>query len=810
MRRTLLLLILTLALVASACSGDDSWFTGSDGDPGNDTDNGGTSSGVTNAGEVVIEVGGEEIVLASGLSGFDDCDALLDHLRTEAAERVGPYGFNGGGWYPGWFGEDVMMAVDEMAFDTDAGSSDDSADFAESAPTAAEADGGDGARLVEGVDFSGTNLQEIGVDEADLVKTDGERVFILANNELTIVDVNRRSVVASMDLVDVGWNAEMFLLGDEILLVSNTWGDFGRILPVEGSTSGDAEAGFADSDEAIFPRGDYYETSMVNIARISVAGNDPELLEAIVVEGEYVSARSIDGVARVIIRSSPQQNFPFVYPQSEKGEDVATSANQDAVRNSELSDWLPSYVTIDDSSQATDRGILSNCGQVHAPTEFAGFGVLTVLSVPVDGDINPNQNTSLLAPGNTVYASTDAIFVATQTWVDPIIFEDGTFEDPENAWEEAWNARQTSIHRFALSGDGAAYTASGAVAGDVRDQFSFSDYDGHLRVITTTGESWDESSETFVRVLRESDGELREVGSVGDMGNGEAVQSVRMIGDVGYVVTFRQVDPFYTLDLSDPENPRVVGELKIPGFSSYLHPIGNGRVLGVGSDGTDDGRITGSKVSIFDVSDPADPQEVAIWTAPDGWTDVGWDHRSFLWWEAEQLAVVPVQIWSEGWAGAVVLKVDGNEIREVGRIDHIDEGGSPGSSDCERLTAGDLPGGTDDEEFETELQWMLQDDYSRVLVCGPDDSHKASGFECYDEPYFAEEAERIGLDLPSDSTLVICWRNEQLPVIGRTMVIDGDELWSISGQWGLNPQSPARVQLNDLFDLDLLETIQIG
>ena len=207
---------------------------------------------------------------------------------------------------------------------------------------------------------------------------------------------------------------------------------------------------------------------------------------------------------------------------------------------------------------------------------------------------------------------------------------------------------------------------SGAVAGDVRDQFSFSEYDGHLRVITTTGESWDESSETFVRVLREGDGELREVGSVGDMGNGEAVQSVRMIGDVGYVVTFRQVDPFYTLDLSDPENPKVVGELKIPGFSSYLHPIGNGRVLGVGSDGTDDGFITGSKVSIFDVSDPADPQEVAIWSAPDGWTDVGWDHRSFLWWEAEQLAVVPVQIWSEGWAGAVVLKVEGNEFVNEG------------------------------------------------------------------------------------------------------------------------------------------------
>ncbi len=800
MRRILLLLTLTLALVASACASDDA-------PSGGDPDDSGSST--NSDGEIVIEVGGEEIVLASGLSGFDDCDALLDHLRTEAADHVGPYGFNGGGWYfPGWFGEDTiavdMAMEDEGDFDRAA---DDSGDVAESA----QASDAGAANLVEGVDFSGTNVQEIGVDEADLVKTDGERVFILANNELTIVDVDMRSVVASLDLVDVGWNAEMFLLGDEVLLVSNTWGDMGRILPVDGATTsaeGDAEAAFADDVDVegdVYYEGDYFETSMVNIARISVAGNDPQLREAIVVEGEYVSARSIDGVARVIIRSSPEQNFPFVYPQSEKGEEVATFANQEAVRQSELVDWLPSYVMTDDETQPTDRGILSNCGQVHAPTEFAGFGVLTVLSVPVDGDINPNQNTSVLAPGNTVYASTESVFVATQTWVEPVLFEDN-----EDAWEEAWNARRTSIHRFELSGDGAAYTASGAVAGDVRDQFSFSEYDSHLRVITTTGEPWDESSETHVRVLREDDGELREVGSVGDMGNGEAVQSVRMIGDVGYVVTFRQVDPFYTLDLSDHENPKVVGELKIPGFSSYLHPIGSGRVLGVGSDGTEDGRITGSKVSIFDVSDPADPQEVAIWSAPDGWTDVGWDHRSFLWWEAEQIAVVPVQIWSEGWAGAVVLKVEGTEIREVGRIDHLEDSATPGSSECDRLTPADIPGGDDSEEFETELQWMLQDDYSRVLVCGPGESHSASGFECYDEPYFAEEAERVGLDIPSDSELVICWRNDNLPVISRTMVIDGDELWSISGQWGLNPNSPARIQLNDLFDLDVLDVIQIG
>ena len=293
--------------------------------------------------------------------------------------------------------------------------------------------------------------------------------------------------------------------------------------------------------------------------------------------------------------------------------------------------------------------------------------------------------------------------------------------------EKAWDARHTSIHRFALSDTGAAYTASGSVPGDLRNQFSLSEHEGHLRVVTTSGDTWDGSSESFVRVLRETDGELVEVGSVGDMGNGEAVQSVRFVGDVGYVVTFRQIDPFYTLDLRDPENPRVVGELKIPGFSSYLHPIGDGRVLGVGSDADLDGRVTGSKVSIFDVSDPADPQEVAVWSAPGGWNDIGWEHRSFLWWGPEQLAVIPVNVWNNGenWAGAVMLKVDGTTIEEVGRIDHIDEDDDRGRTECDVLTSDDLPTSGDETSFETELEWIVTDGYSRIILCEPGESSRS-------------------------------------------------------------------------------------
>jgi hypothetical protein len=300
---------------------------------------------------------------------------------------------------------------------------------------------------------------------------------------------------------------------------------------------------------------------------------------------------------------------------------------------------------------------------------------------------------------------------------------------------------------------------------------------------------------------------------VGDMGNGEAVQSVRFVGDVGYVVTFRQIDPFYTLDLRDPENPRVVGELKIPGFSSYLHPIGEGRVLGVGSDADLDGRVTGSKVSIFDVSDPANPLEVSVWQAPGAWNDIGWEHRSFLWWEPEQIAVIPVSVWDNGenWAGAVVLQVNGTTIEEIGRIDHLDETEVRGVTECDTITRDQLPS-DDMSDFETELEYMIFDDYGLVLLCEEGESRTATGYQCYDEEWLREEATRIGFDVAEDAAIVMCWdEGYGAPVINRTMVINADELWTLSSDWGWStPEAPARLQINAIDGLERLDHLSIG
>jgi len=770
MRRVLTTLA-AVGMLAAACGTDDAPITGSPGGSGDD---------------IVIDIGGEDVVLTSSLSGFDSCDGLLDHLRQEGADRVGPWGFDNG-WYGGWWPVDGPIALEaELSVD------DASGDFDSSGAASTESQGDDGtASLAEGVDFSGTNVQESGVDEADIVKTDGERLYIVANGELVIVDVATRAVVGTVK-VPHGDRAQLFLDGDNLLLINQGWfeGGFG--------ITEDADAEFA-SDIAVG-----YGGSRTTITRITVDGNTPRIIETLSAEGDYVSARAVDGTARIVVRSNPQYNFPFVYPQNESGEERAEESNRDALLDSELTDWLPSYTLLDANGSETGDGLLVPCEQVHAPTEFAGFGVLSVLTIDVDGDIKPGNTSSVLAPGEVVYASTDSVYVATTTWFDLDTLDVARDQIVENV--------TTSVHRFDISSDSsAAYTASGSVEGIIRDSFSFSEHNDHLRVVTTTGNSWDETSESFVRVLNEVDGELVEVGTVGDMGNGEAVQSVRFQGDVGYVVTFRQVDPLYTIDLSDPTNPVVRGELKIPGFSSYLHPIGDGLVIGVGSDADEEnGRVTGSKVSLFDVGDLDDPQEIATWIGPDSWNNVGWDTHAFLWWAPENLAVVPINTWDNGqqWAGVVLLRVEDGSITEVGRIDHADDSIVAGQSECREVTAEDLDA-ADQVEFESEIAYMVLEGYALLLDCEEGEAHAASGFECHDEPWINEDAARAGFD--AEGTLVSCWPiGDGVPQISRSIVLPDGELWTVSSPWGwLGGSNPARLQVNDLTTFDRLDAVNL-
>ena len=172
---------------------------------------------------------------------------------------------------------------------------------------------------------------------------------------------------------------------------------------------------------------------------------------------------------------------------------------------------------------------------------------------------------------------------------------------------------------------------------------------------TTSGE-W-EDSESFVTVLEDDSGALKQVGQVGNLGRNEDIYAVRYIADKAYVVTFRRTDPLYVIDLSDPTDPTTEGELKITGYSAYLHPVGEDLLLGVGREATTTGRVTGAKVSLFDVSDPSDPRTLDSLVLEGGSSEVEWDARAFLWWAPEDLAVVPISEWENKFTGAIALTV---------------------------------------------------------------------------------------------------------------------------------------------------------
>ena len=578
---------------------------------------------------------------------FDQCGAFLDYVIEHAVDLVGPYGFDfGGGYWP---------AVAERDFFLEDGA----AEFSAPETTTANAASGGIARTAD--EFSTTNLQEVGVDEPDIVKTDGRRIVALSQGTLYLVDVTGDAprVIGETALNDFAVR-DLFLAGDRVYAIGGGYG--GGPMPFE---------------RGIAPEGMYYPSPTSQMVEIAIDSGDPEVVRSLVFDGSYISARMVEDAIRVIISSTPH-GFVWATPEGNglKAEREATEKNRDIVRNSDIDNWVPYYVEFDAAGNAVDEGNLVECDRAYAPNEFAGLNMVTVMTVDASAGLEVEDATGLLATGETVYASQENLYVATQRWIDwnRLTTEDAAIREIETA--------TTAIHMFDISNpERTSYEASGEVKGYLLNQFAMSEHEGHLRVASTTQPEWggDFESESMVTVLGVEGNELVAVGQVDGLGEGERIYSVRFIGDVGYVVTFRQVDPLYTVDLSDPTDPTVEGELKIQGYSAYLHPISDDLILGVGQDATNQGRILGTQVSLFDVSDLSDPKRIAQFTLDEGTnSEAEYDHRAFLHWPQTGLTMLPVQSWSweeksgkeEVFFGAIGLEVGEDGIELINRVNH--------------------------------------------------------------------------------------------------------------------------------------------
>ncbi|MCP4964305.1 MAG: hypothetical protein GY926_03630 [bacterium] len=580
-----------------------------------------------------------------GLQTFDACEDFLDYVKGHAIDMVGPWGFEYGYFGPAF--RDVAFATDEAV--------------ALEAPESAGASNSP----QQGVDFSGTNIQELGVDEPDIIKTDGERIVVTSGNVLYIIDVTGdEPVLAGRTTIETGWASDLFLAGDRVLVMAN--GDV--------YTTPLAEPGFGDVAEA------YYPSPVTTLIEIDISDiESPKVERTLHIDGAKVSARMVGDSVRLVIRSMPA-GLQFKYPETNglKAERDAEAYNKDVVRDSTIENWVPYFVLENSAGRVIDEGSLLDCSRAHHPEEFSGLEMLNVVTIDIANDLNVDDAVGVLATGDIVYASTDAMYIASAAWRNWAAFE-------ETDTEDAINEHTTDIHKFNITDPASTtYVATGRVTGFMLSQWSMSEYEGNLRVATTSSPDWwwggAEESESFVTVLEENDGELVEIGKVGGLGKGERIYSVRFIDEVGYVVTFRQTDPLYTIDLSDPTDPQVVGELKILGYSAYLHPVGEGMLLGVGQDATEEGQTLGTQISLFDVSDPANPVRVQNYTFDNGYSSVEYDHRAFLHWPATGLTVVPVSAWSwdeetgeeSGFVGAIAIEATEDGIEEIGRITHGD------------------------------------------------------------------------------------------------------------------------------------------
>ena len=606
-----------------------------------------------------------DLDLIASLERFEGCEDLLDHLESEALERVGPYGFDGVVQAFPLFEEE--LAPDEALSDIDG------------AAASEPALGGDGVGREAGVDYSTTNVQEAGVDEPDIAKTDGERILAVANNRLHYVDVARGEprLLGSVRLPD-GWGHEILVSGDRVLVLAST----DSVLRAESESLG---------SDLVAP------VAGAVLVEIDVSDpDDMEIRSTLTVDGSYMTARQVGDTTRVVV-SSPPPMFDFVYPSSSsrRAEQIAEEANRRVIVDSTIEDWLPSYALEAgdplEAGNGVSSGVLVDCDRLHRPGDFSGFSVVTVLTIDMTAPLGTGDGVAVLADGETVYASEQNLYVATNRWVDRVGLDGGTVEP--SLLDDTY---VTALHKFDISGTGpASYSASGSVRGHLLNQFSMSEQDRYLRVATTDGAPWGvtDRSESYVTVLAEQDGRLATVGQVGDLGRGEQIFSVRFVGEVGYVVTFRQTDPLYTVDLSNPANPVTRGELEILGYSAYLHPVDESTLIGVGQDATETGQTLGTQVSLFDVSDLANPTRTDRFTLAGGTSDVEFDHRAFLYWAPTRLAVLPLQSYGfdigipddtgivedfdiveeTGFVGAIGLSIDpAAGIDEVGRIVHDD------------------------------------------------------------------------------------------------------------------------------------------
>ena len=659
------------------------------------------------------------------LSTYDSCGYLeidlKEHLKEEMRVNLGTGSYYYGGW--GMVDDMVMVEEAEIAMDSDGGM--DSAPSTGAPSPGSEQKTSSGGE--EGVDFSGTNNQEQGIDEADFVKTDGSYIYLVnqgysdwgvyPSGKVHILEIPEVGDVSYLSNVSIeGHPNEMLLVDDKAVVYSNVYiysyyeekhplddivksafkketksvesspttvssSEEEPAEPKEDTSDEEKEDSESKEDSAVEEDDidyeyDYYyrTTSFTKITVLDLTNrSSPQVTRELYIEGSYQTARESGGTVRMVSYGWMEVyglqtwlEFDYTYwdldwesPEREKrwmekmNETIAY--NDKVIDSTSLDNLIPRIYEKSGSNITTHKYSESgegNCQDFAAASDGAGQGVTSILTLDLLEDTFSFNADHILSNWATVYASGNVMVMAESAWDSWWFWGD---EDTENN-------EMTNIHVFDISNPGQTdYIASGRINGTIQDQFSLSEYNGNIRVCSTTGQWgrwWMEDPEpmvshVFVLGLNTEETQYDVIGHVGGIAEDEQIWSARFVGDKAYLVTFRNIDPLWTIDLSEPTNPRVIGELEVPGVSTYIHPMGDDHLLTIGIAGDEDGLEWGvTQISIFDVSDFSNPvleSSLRLTPAPENeydwsysYSEATYEHKAFQYWEADGLLAIPM------------------------------------------------------------------------------------------------------------------------------------------------------------------------
>ena len=452
-------------------------------------------------------------------------------------------------------------------------------------------------------DYSSTNIQVKGVDEADIIKNDGKYIYMIKSATIRILEAyppNNMKEVSKVSFAEKGFTpTQMYVSGDQMVIIGNSYPSY------SSSSSGIVAKMIAP------PRpwyGSYTKVFVYNIKDRS----KPKQERVVRFDGNYSTSRRINDQLYLVLNESPNV---WVMDNVYKGEDL-----------------IP---TLKDGDKTAER--IVQCGDIHYLPGFVRPNYLIVASIPLNDNKGKIEREALLGSSNNVYASTNNLYVATNK----------TSYDYYTDWDWRRDRVKTLVYKFALNNGKIDYTGRGEVNGKILNQFSMDENAGHFRIATTIP-SWvsDKPSSNNVFVLNK---DMKTVGKIEDIAPGERIYSTRFMGDRLYMVTFKEVDPLFVITLKDPKNPKILGKLKIPGFSNYLHPYDENHIIGFGKD-TEEAKwgtvAAGFKMALFDVSDVTKPKQKFTENIGDRGTysELLRNHKALLFDKEKELLAFPIQI----------------------------------------------------------------------------------------------------------------------------------------------------------------------